>query len=736
MPARLSAPATIATMTTATAHPSTAVDRPARAAEAASRALDALYRKLNPDGHWRAELEGDSILNSEYLLMKIILGQDRAPEATDDDLRLFGKMCAGLRRMQRDDGSWGQYPGSDIDVSASVKAYLCLKHFGDSPNDPHMARAREAIRDAGGADAINTFSNFYLACLGVVSWDACPAIPPEIVLLPTWFPFHLTKVSAWTRTMILPLAICSALRPVTTIPDSSHIDELFLDERAKHTLNQRWDEDDPVGWTNAFLTVDRALKLARKMGLTPGRAQAIKKAEEWILARAGEDTTQGVGAIFPPMVYLQIACKALGYERTHPVLVNAEKQLDAFIIELDDHVRIEPCFSPVWDTGTALYAVTEAGPSINSDQRVARVCQWLRDREIAHIGDWIDNLKPRDRDITMGPNHPESPKSCGGWAFEYRNDWYPDVDDTAMVCMALRRAADPTVRDIWSPDMRAREDFHSRATPIERMDEPQRKASEAARRGVRWMLAMQNDDGGWAAFDRTEDRPWMEAIPFADHNAMQDPSCADITGRITESLVTNGLPRTHPAIRRAVDYMKQEQYPDSGTWYGRWGVNHIYGTWQAIGGLIAAGEDPSQPYLQTTLSWLRAKQNDDGGWGESCDSYIDESLIGEGASTASQTAWALMTVMALLPPSDVEHDPAVQRGVDYLTSTQLDRDMDPEPMDHPVWEPAGSWREKPYTGTGFPRVFYLRYHLYRHYFPLMALGRFARLTNTPVPSNP
>lgn len=718
-------------MTIAPAQP-TAIEPPRtrRAREGAGRALDALYRKLNDDGHWRAELEGDSILNSEYLLMKMILGQDTTPEASDDDLRLFGKMCAGLRKMQREDGSWGQYPGAGIDLSATVKSYLVLKHFGDDPSAEHMTRAREQILAQGGAERINTFSMFYLACLGQVGWDACPAIPPEIVMLPRWFPFHMTKVSAWTRTMILPLAICCALRPVTDIPQRSRIDELFIDPASRTRLNQDWCANNPVGWKNAFLTIDRSLKLARRMGITPGRQQAIKKAEQWILDRAGADTTQGVGAIFPPMVYLQVACKALGYPRSHPVLVNAENQLDAFIIEEEDHVRIEPCFSPVWDTGTALYAVTEAGPAID-DERVARVCQWLRDKEISHIGDWIDNLRPEDRDITMGPprkDHPESLKSCGGWAFEYRNDWYPDVDDTAMVCMALRRASDPAVRDIWSPDPQQRADFQQRATPINEMEPRQRRASEAARRGVRWMLAMQNDDGGWAAFDRTRDRQWMEAVPFADHNAMQDPSCADITGRIVESLVTNALPRQHPAIRRAVDYMKAEQYEGSGTWFGRWGVNHIYGSWQAVGGLIAAGEDPNQAYLKKTLAWLRAKQNDDGGWGESCDSYLDESLIGEGESTASQTAWALMTVMALLHPDAVATDNAVQRAVDYLLSTQLTKDTDPEPMDHPVWEPAGSWREVPYTGTGFPRVFYLRYHLYRHYFPLMALARFVRLT--------
>ncbi len=722
-------------MTTLTSVPHVAPSAPGerheRAKTSAKWALDALYRKLNDDGHWRAELEGDSILNSEYLLMKIILQQDKAPQASDNDLRLFDKMCAGLRKMQREDGTWGQYPGSGMDVSASVKAYLCLKHFGDDPDAPHMARARQAIHDAGGAERINTFSMFYLACLGQVSWEACPSIPPEIVLFPRWFPFHMTKVSAWTRTMLLPLAICSALRPVTELPGSSRVDELFLDARNMNRLNQDWKRDEPIGWTNAFLTVDKALKLAQRMGIKPGRAEAIKRAEAWLLERATPETTEGVGAIFPPMVYLQIALQALGYDRQSPVIKNAEHELDAFIIEEHDHVRIEPCFSPVWDTGTALYAVTEAGPALADDDRVDKVCNWLREKEVCLVGDWIENLRDEDKDITMGPRdpHADPAKRCGGWAFEYRNDWYPDVDDTAMVCMALRRSADPGVRDVWAKDPGQRASFQERITPAENLPERERLAAEAAERGIRWMLAMQNDDGGWAAFDRTRDRSWMEAVPFADHNAMQDPSCADITGRIVESLVTNGLPRNHPAIRKAVAYMKAEQFAGSGTWYGRWGVNHIYGSWQAVGGLVSAGEDIHQPYLTQTRDWLRDHQNEDGGFGETCDSYLDESLIGTGPSTASQTAWGVMTLMALTPAAEIEACPHIAGAIDYLMRTQLDQDTPPEPMDHPVFEPAGSWREKWYTGTGFPKVFYLRYHLYRHYFPLMALGRYVRLTD-------
>lgn len=665
------------------------VDLAARARRALDRAVDALFEKQHPDGHWCAELEGDSILNSEYLLMKAILGQDAPPHASAEDQRRFAKMGVYLRMLQRDDGTWGQYPGSPPDLSACVKAYFALKLLGDQPGAPHMRRARERILALGGAEKINTFSMFYLACLGQVSWDACPAIPPEVVLLPRWSPFHLDKVAAWTRTMILPLAICTAKRPVRRLPSNMGIGELFVDHSARERLNKPWDRADPAGWTNVFLCIDRALKLAQRFGITPGREHAVRVAERWLLERMTPETTDGLGAIFPPMVYIQVALQALGYERDHPVIRRAERELDRFIVEEEDHVRIQPCFSPVWDTGIALYALTEAGLTAQRDERIARTGDWLRAREVTLIGDWANNLRAEDRGIRLGPG-----ADGAAWAFEYRNDWYPDVDDTAMVAKALRRAGD-------------RRAEHANA--------------DAASRATRWILAMQNDDGGWAAFDRTTHRAWMEHVPFADHNAMQDPSCADITGRTIESLVTNGVPTDHPGVRAAVAYLKREQRPE-GCWWGRWGCNFVYGTWQAVGGLVWAGEDPASPCLRRAAEWLKSVQNPDGGFGESANSYLDESLMGRGPSTASQTAWALATLLLLVG----HEDGAARRAAAYLCDTQLTASAPAESPEHVLPEPSGAWREKWFTGTGFPKVFYLRYHLYRHYFPVMSLARFVR----------
>ena len=665
-----------------------------RATAALNAAVAALFRKQHLDGHWCAELEGDSITITEYLLMKWILGQEAAPAASARDLERFAKMCVTVRRLQRDDGTWGQYPGSPPDLSACVKAYFALKLFGDSPDAPHMSRAREAILRQGGAERINTFSMFYLACLGQVSWDACPAIPPEAVLLPRWFPFHLTKVAAWTRTMILPLALCSALRPVRGVPSHMGIGELFIDHSKRHRLARDWDHADPTSWHNVFLALDRALKWLQKHRLMPLRQAAIRRAEQWLLERMRAGTTDGLGAIFPPMVYIQVALKALGYPRDHPVIRHAEHELDRFMVEEHDHVRVQPCFSPVWDSGIALYAMTEAGLTAANDPRIAAACEWLVAHEIDHTGDWIANLRPRDRSLRMGAE-------MGAWAFEYRNDWYPDNDDTAMVCKSLWRAADAS-------------------------DERAGTFRDAARRGIRWILAMQNDDGGWAAFDRTRDRPWMEAIPFADHNAMQDPSCADITGRVLEALVTCGVPTSDPAVRKGVAYLRTQQR-EQGCWWGRWGCNFLYGTWQAVGGLVVAGERPESPMLQRTLAWLRSVQNSDGGFGESANSYLDDSLMGQGPSTASQTAWGVISMMNILGPGAAD-DPDVKAAITYLCRTQLTQDQPPSPPEFLHLEPAGSWREKWYTGTGFPKVYYLRYHMYRHYFPVIALARFAKLT--------
>ena len=674
--------------------PRTLVDR---ANDAADRALDALFGKQFDDGHWCAELEGDSILSSEYLLAEFALGHDR-PEALGDEHEARRERYEGLadqlRLSQRDDGSWGQYPGSEPDVSATVKAYLSLKLMGDGRDEPHMKRARDVTLELGGAELINTFSTFYLACLGQVSWDACPAIPPEIALLPRWFPFHLDKVASWTRTLIVPLAICSALRPVRRLPSHLGAGELFRDQAARHRLKAARRAPETGTWAWTFVQIDALLKVYQKLGVMPTRDAGLRACAEWIETRSDPATSDGLGAIFPPLIYIQVAYQAMGHGREHWLRRQCERELARWVVEDTDHTRIQPCFSPVWDTGIALYAVTEADGRARLDERVARCCDWLREREVRLVADWAHNLRKQDRDVAMGPGG-----TSAAWAFEYLNEWSPDCDDTAMVAKALRRAGD-----------RDGESFN-------------RDASE---RAVDWLLRMQNDDGGWAAFDRTKHRGWMEAVPFADHNAMQDPSCADITGRTVEALITCGVARSHPAIRRAVDYIRLEQ-KDFGGWFGRWGVNYLYGTWQAMGGLSAADEDAEAPFIRKAVDWLKSAQDESGGFGENANSYLEgtsgERWIGRGAPTASQTAWAVMALMFAVGADDE----SVERGIAWLCDTQLDRDHDASYPEHPIAEPAGSWVEREFTGTGFPRVFYMRYHLYRHYFPLMALARYRRL---------
>ena len=644
----------------------------AAAAERARAALESLQR---PDGHWCGELEGDSILQSEYLLMKWILEAEDAPLADGRPASTLLKVVAQLRAQQRPDGGWGQYPGSPVDLSATVKAYFALKLHGDSVDAPHMARAREQVRRLGGAERCNSFSKFYLACLGQISWDAVPAIPPEIVFLPRWSYFHMDKMSAWSRTMILPLSLVVTLRPTRRLRPDQGIDELYLDQTARHTLQMR--EDVPAGWRTFFGGVDSLLKKMHGFGGTPLRQRAIDRSLQWILERVGQDEpapTEGLGAIFPPMVYVQIVFKALGWARSDPIWRRAELELDAFMIEDGPRIRLQPCFSPVWDTGIALYALTDCGLDA-AHPAVASAAEWLVEREVTHRGDWAAN-------VARGT-------PPGGWYFEYRNAWYPDVDDTAMVAMALRRAGLPAGRD-------------------------------ASERGVRWILAMQNRDGGWAAFDRTQDRRIYEYVPFADHNAIQDPSCPDITGRVLECLSWHGMRLEHPAVRRAVSYVQRHQEPE-GCFFGRWGVNYLYGTWQSVVGPIRIGVPRTEAWIQRAGAWVKSVQKADGSFGESAGSYLDRSLMGQGPSTASQTAWAAMTLQEIFGPDD----PDLHRALRWLAATQL---TDADAVDrsrNPDGDPPGSWRETEFTGTGFPKVFYLRYHLYRLYFPLMALGRWA-----------
>ena len=649
------------------------LDRIRAAVQAAQRALGSLQKK---DGHWCAELEGDSILQSEYLLMKWILRQEREPLVDGRPGTTLRKIVEQLRSQQRPDGGWGQFPGSGIDISASVKGYFCLKLAGDSPDAPHMRRAREVILRMGGAERCNSFTNFYLACLGQISWNAVPSIPPEMVWMPRWFYFHLDKMSAWSRTMLLPLAIVTVLRPTRQLDAQQGIDELFVSQQARHRLKMR--RDVPAFWRAFFGSLDWIMKRVHDVFGTRWRRRAIEQAFNWSATRMGQEMpapTSGLGAIFPPMVYIQVVMQALGMSRGEPMVKRAERELDEFMIEEGNRIRLQPCFSPVWDTGIALYALADCGLDATNPMAEA-AGDWLRSKEVRHRGDWAVNVAPGTEP--------------GGWFFEYANAWYPDVDDTAMVAMSLRRIGGPA-------------------------------NIAAAERGVRWILSMQNDDGGWAAFDKTKDRPIYEFVPFADHNAIQDPSCPDITGRVLECLSWHGLSLDHPAIRRAVQYIETKQERE-GCFFGRWGVNYIYGTWQAVIGPIRCGVSRDASWIKRAGAWVKSVQKADGSFGESANSYENPSLKGQGPSTASQTAWAAMILQEIYGAND----PDLQRAVEWLARTQLTPADAADPLKNPDGDPAGSWCETEFTGTGFPKVFYLRYHMYRLYFPLMAMGRFVQ----------
>jgi squalene-hopene/tetraprenyl-beta-curcumene cyclase len=628
--------------------PAVSIILPSSIDQAIARATDALLAKQDSAGWWCGELQGDSILESEYILTRFILDQE-------DDSRL-PLIANFLRSLQQPDGGWNMYPGGKADLSGTVKAYFALKLMGDNPDSPHMKKAKEIILEMGGAEKCNTFTRFFFAALGQISYDACPTIPPEIVLLPKWFYFNLYHVSAWTRTMILPLGIVTTFRYTRRKPleQNQRIDELYIDHAAANRLSPEPLAGLPTDWRETFLWLDQMLKGWETLPLKVLRDKALREAEKWLLEHL--DGSEGLGAIFPPMIYMLIVFRCLGYADDHPRVKLAHKHLEDFFIHEGDAIRIQPCLSPVWDTGIAMHALAETNLSIDSDS-AQRATQWLLEKECRIASDWQKNC----------PN-----AEPAGWFFEFANPHYPDVDDTAMVCMALHRLGGEISRP-------------------------------AIQRGIKWLLAMQNEDGGWAAFDRTTDRPLLEKIPFADHNAMQDPSCPDIAGRVLECLGHCGLTVDHPAVQRAIQYLIREQDAD-GAWWGRWGVNYVYGTWQVLSGLRSVGENMGRDYIHKAANWLSSCQKKDGSWGETCDSYEDASLKGTGNSTASQTAWGAMGVMAANGP----RDPAVEKAIHWLIAQQNSQ---------------GSWDEKYFTGTGFPKVFYLKYHLYRLYFPLMALGR-------------
>lgn len=574
----------------------------AEVSQAVSRTVDWLLNAQNSAGYWCGELEGDTILESEYILLLAWLGRHDSPEAHKAARYILTKQLAN--------GGWTIYPGGKVDVSASVKAYFALKLTGHPASAEHMQRARSAILAHGGADAVNSFTRYYLALLGQISYEQCPAVPPEFVLLPGWFPVNLHSISSWSRTILVPLSIMSAYRPVCSLDARLGIRELFL-KRPEQWPPLRCPGlkggTGPLSWDRFFRVVDGACKWCQRHGVLPLRRRAIDAAAHWMIDRF--EGSDGLGAIFPPIIWSVVALKCLGHDDDSPHVQYCLEQLRGLMIEEDDTLRLQPCKSPVWDTAIALRALAAAG---HADDHTHRAVGWLLDKQIARPGDWATKIEAEP----------------GGWCFEHANDFYPDLDDTSMVAMALA------------------EQYIAQSNAVRpENNELLSRTTKAIALAERWMLGFQNRDGGWGAFDRDNDAEFLCHVPFADHNAMIDPSTPDLTARVLESLGVLGRRVGDPAVDRALAYVRQSQEAD-GSWFGRWGVNYIYGTWQVLTGLAAVGLPKDDPLIVSGAEWLLAHQQPAGSWGESCDSYADASLRGQGRPTPSQTAWALLGLLA------------------------------------------------------------------------------------------
>jgi squalene-hopene/tetraprenyl-beta-curcumene cyclase len=626
-------------------------------------ATRALLGFRQADGHWVFELEADCTIPSEYVLLRHYL-------AEPVDAGLEAKIAKYLKRIQGAHGGWALVYDGDFDMSASVKAYFALKMIGDPIDAPHMVRAREAIHARGGASKSNVFTRFMLALYGVTTWRATPVLPVEIMLLPMWSPFHLNKISYWARTTLVPLLVLAALKPRAKNLKGIGIDELFLEDPRSVGMTSRAPHQSR-GWYLLFSSLDRVLRAIEPLFPKWLRARAIKAAVAFTEERLnGED---GMGAIFPPMANAVMMYEALGKGADYPPRATQRRGIDRLLVINDEEAYCQPCVSPVWDTALACHALLEAG----SDDAVTPAKQgldWLVPRQVLDMkGDWA--VKAPDA-------------RPGGWAFQYNNAHYPDLDDTAVVVMAMDRAR----RSVPNPAYDA-----------------------AIARGREWIEGMQSKDGGWAAFDVNNLEYYLNNIPFSDHGALLDPPTEDVTARCLSMLTQLGETVGNPAVAAAINYLRRTQLAE-GSWYGRWGLNYIYGTWSVLCALNAAGIRHDDPMLQKAAGWLASIQNADGGWGEDATSYrldykqFDGGFDG-GPSTASQTAWALLGLMAA---GEVEN-PAVAGGIEYLMTTQTQK---------------GVWDEQRHTATGFPRVFYLRYHGYSKFFPLWALARYRNLRNT------
>jgi squalene-hopene/tetraprenyl-beta-curcumene cyclase len=635
--------------------------QPGEALEASiAAATRAVLAARQADGHWVFELEADATIPAEYVLLRHYLGEPV-------DTVLEGKIANYLRRVQGAHGGWPLVHDGDFDMSASVKAYFALKMMGHSPDAPHMMRAREAIRSRGGAIHSNVFTRVMLAMFGVMKWRSVPVIPVEIMLLPLWFPFHINKMSYWARTTVVPLLVLAALKPRARNADAIDLDELFL--QPPHSIgmtakapHQSW------GWFLFFRGLDSVLRALEPLSPKKLRTRAIDAAVAFIEERLnGED---GLGAIYPPIANAIMMYDALGKPADYPSRAVTRRALERLLVIREDEAYCQPCVSPVWDTSLTCHAMFEAGDK-EALSSARQALDWLKPKQVLDVkGDWAVK-SPQVRP--------------GGWAFQYNNDYYPDLDDTAVVVMAMDRA--------------------------KRLDQTG-EYDAAIARGREWIEGMQSRNGGWAAFDVNNLEYYLNNIPFSDHGALLDPPTEDVTARCVSMLAQLGATlQNSKALSDGVGYLRRTQLAE-GSWYGRWGLNYIYGTWSALCALNAAGVDHGDPVIRKGADWLLSIQNKDGGWGEDARSYrLDYNGFEVAPSTASQTAWALLGLMAA---GEVAH-PAVAKGIQYLTATQTEK---------------GLWDEQRFTATGFPRVFYLRYHGYPKFFPLWALARYRNLRNT------
>lgn len=633
------------------------------------------------EGFWVGNLQSNSCMEAEWILGMHILGNTH-------DLK-FGGVVRAILNEQRSDGSWEVYFEAPTgDINTTIECYAALRLAGIDPQSSPLVKARQWILDHGGLSEIRVFTRYWLALLGEWPWEYVPALPPEIIFIPTWAPFNLYKFATWARATILPLCILSTRKPIHPPPPAQRLDELFPEGR--DSFNYRLPRKGGIlSWENFFLLADKALHVYTDLPLTPCRETAIRLCREWIVEH--QDADGAWGGIQPPWIYSLMALRTEGYGLNHPVIAAG---LDAFnhhwSYERDGGIYLQPSVSPIWDTILALLALLDSGMVQENQDAVEKAVKYLLREQVLTGGDWqvfVKNVEP------------------GGWAFQYKNIKYPDVDDTAVAVSTLIRLI-----------------------PLINSQYLKQQIQAAVDRAITWIIAMQNQNGGWAAFDKDCTNKMLTLIPFADFGELLDPPSVDVTAHVLEALALYGIPRSDPVVDGACDFILSEQEAD-GSWFGRWGVNYIYGTSTVLPALYSIGENMAADHILKAAKWLVDRQNDDGGWGESCGSYMDERLRGRGVSTASQTAWAIMALIAIDSHDFDEH---VEDGLGFLLREQ---------------ETDGTWDEPYFTGTGFPgygvgerinlaggadrlvqgselsRGFMLNYNLYRHYFPLMAMGR-------------